>query len=419
MDNKSSACLLLLMPLFLSAVHQAHAGRPKPNIVVILADDIGYGDLSSYGGQIATPNIDSLATAGMKFTDAHTPAAVCAPTRFSMLTGGNPYRAGDRQGAWNNSEPSAFYINDNSANQTKTMGQVLQGAGYHTSFFGKMHLGAADLSTHGFNESSGLLRGIQNSPYYFIDGLGAIQPINPAQPTPINWPAGNYPNPDGSVSVIPKAGSGDANWDSTQIGNLLSQKAADFVQTNAPSSTPFMMYYATQAIHTPHTPPAQFDGQSVLGQTGYANRGDMIREMDLQVGRIIDAVDAAGELDNTLFVFTSDNGGGSGNSTPSSQGGPTHLHNGVLRGGKGTSYEGGLRVPFIARWGDGTQAGSIISPGSTSDALVSVNDLMATFYDLTGQAMESDQAMDSASILPVLTGASSEVRSSMYMQQNN
>ena len=410
--------VLLLGALLFAYAEHAHSGRPTPNIIVILADDLGYGDLSAYGGQIPTPNIDKLARDGMRFTDAHTPAAVCAPTRYSMLTGGNPYRNGDRQGTWSDSEPSAFYINDNAANQSKTMGQLLQSAGYTTSFFGKMHLGDAALSNHGFNETSGLLRGHQNSPYYFVDGAGNFQPINPAQPNTQTWQAGDYPNPDGSINKIPRTGPGDVNWDSSKVGDWLSQRAVDFVQANAPSNAPYMMYYSTQAIHTPLSPPAQFDGEAVLGSTGYGNRGDMIREKDLQVGRIIDAVEASGELDNTLFVFTADNGG-FGASTSSSQGGPDHIHNGGLRGQKGTSYEGGHRVPFLVMWGDGTAEGSVISPGSTSDALVSVNDLMATFYDLTGQAMEADQAQDSASILPVLVGQSTEVRSSMYLQQNN
>ena len=435
----------------------ADAGDTLPNVVFILADDIGWGDLGSYGGgpgtgeTSVTPNLDQLAAEGMIFTDAHTPAALCAPTRFSMMTGSNPYRNGRAGGTWNIHNSSAFSTN----RQHTTVGDVMQAAGYYTGFFGKMHFGGSAYDTdgnvirksadiqnidmsrkiddsidvHGFDYSYGLQSGIQHEPYaYFENGMFA--PIDPNKPadntsthliprTPIVGPNGT------SITAGPNPALADVDYDSSQVGIQLSNKAVDFIDNALTNhgDKPFMMYYASQAIHVPHTPPIDFDGdpstidEPVDGQTGGVT-SDMIYELDLQVGRIMQKLEDEGIADNTLIIFTSDNGGLDPVKTNSVYGDPNHDATGDLRGWKSSVDEGGHRVPFIAKWGDGTEAGSVIAPGSVHDGLMLSQDWVASMYDLTAQDMNALDAMDSATLFPTLLGQTSDpVRDSIIIRQ--
>ena len=422
--------------------------KQPPNVVFILADDVGYADLGVYGGKVPTPHIDRLAKQGMRFTDAHAPAALCAPSRFSLLTGSYPYRNGRPGGSWDVNNSSAFSHNGDrtEAGRHITVGEVMQNAGYRTAFFGKMHLGGDvydkegnlirekaklntmdysrgvddNLNDHGFDYWLGLLSGIQHEPYAYFEN-GRFRPVNPDNPADNTSTRllnnGFYRVSDNGLSEIVEAGRvparGDVDYDSSQAGIILTNGATDFIDRHlrenekTGENRPFMLYFSSQAIHVPHSPPFDFDGdpstidEQVYGVTG-AMTSDVLYELDLQVGKIMDKLEEEGIADNTLVIFTSDNGALWPNVTH--YGDPGHDNNGPLRDYKASVYEGGHRVPFIAKWGDGTQSGSIIPPGTVSDQLIVGHDWVATMYDLTGQSMEEDQALDSASLLSVFTG---------------
>ncbi len=420
-----------------------------PNVVFILADDVGYGDIGCYGGRVPTPNIDRLAREGIRFTDAHSPAALCAPSRFSMMTGSNPYRNGRPGGSWNINFSCAFHAGAEhlQAGRHLTAGDVLGRAGYRTAFMGKMHFGGTVRDTagvpireereirrmdfargvehfpneHGFDYALGLTSGIQHEPFAYFEN-GRYKPIDPDDP-PDNrstrmWTNGRYEVGDNGVSEIvehpqERPGIGDRHYDSSQVGLVLADSAVGFIdrhlRANARNGThwPFFLYYSSQAIHVPHTPPHRFgdpgdpQGPVVGGTTGGAT-SDMLAELDLQVGKILAKLDAEGLTKNTIVFFASDNGA----LWPDvvDYGDSLHDNNGPFRGYKADVYEGGHRVPFIVRWGDGTPAGSRIAPGRVSDELVLCQDWIATIYDLTDRNMDEDQAMDSATLMPLLTG---------------
>ncbi len=423
---------LLLVPL---TRVEAAAGDGPPNVVFILADDLGYGDVGPYKtttSTIPTPNIDRLAQEGMIFTDAHTPSSVCAPSRYSLLTGNYPYRGRDRWGVWRFTHKSNFLSGQ------QTVADILRAANYATAFIGKMHLGGdfyaknsnsiyrgSDATQidftrqfrngptdHGFDYSWVTTNGIQASLYAYFENETYI-PINQNEPGIVALDIG----PMGG-GVIQRAGFGDANWDSSLVGPTLTQKAVEFIDSHNNqygTSKPFLLYYSTQAIHEPNTPPATLAGQPVQGVSGIDAKADMIYELDLQVGQIIDALESRGIAENTLIIFTSDNGGNAS---------WTHKvagHDSVngLRGRKTLIYAGGHGVPFIAKWGDGTPAGSLIAPGSVSQQMISAQDWVAAMYDLTNQNTPEDQALDSANIMPILLGQQPEnnpVRNELIIQ---
>ncbi|QED37884.1 arylsulfatase [Antarcticibacterium arcticum] len=426
--------------------------RSAPNVVFILADDVGYGDLGIDGGKVPTPNIDKLAKQGIRFTDAHSPAALCAPSRFSLLTGSYPYRNGRAGGSWDVNNSSGFSHNGNrtKAGRHITVGEILQKAGYKTAFFGKMHLGGDvfdekgnvirekdnlnimdysrgvkdNLNDHGFDHWLGLLSGIQHEPYAYFEN-GKYVPVDPQKPADNSSTRlltnGFYRVSNNGLSEIVEAGKvparGDVDYDSSQAGIIFTNAAIDFIDGHLKENKqtgkdqPFLLYFSSQAIHVPHTPPFDFDGdpstidEQVYGVTG-AMTSDVLYELDLQVGKILAKLEEEGIADNTLIIFTSDNGALWPAITR--YGNPEHDNNGPLRDYKASIYEGGHRVPFIAKWGDGTLEGSVISPGSVSNQLIMGHDWVATMYELTGQNMEEDQAMDSSSLLPIFKGLQNE-----------
>lgn len=424
--------LLLLLPL---------AAR-QPNVVFILADDVGYADLGVYGGHVPTPNLDKLAAQGMRFTDAHAPAALCAPSRFSLLTGSYPYRNGHPGGVWNISSDCAFAVGAAhlQAGKHVTVGDVAQAAGYRTAFLGKSHLGGDirdlegalitaepnickmdfargienGLSQHGFDYVLELPSGIQHEPFAFFEN-GRYMPINPAAPADNRNTRllldGFYEVGNNGLSEIvehkERPGIGDKDYNSSQAGLILTRKAIEFIDNHqrqnvaSGAETPFLLYFASEAIHVPHTPCIDFDGdpvtlnQPVAGVTGGVT-SDFLYQLDLQVGAILQTIEDAGLAEDTLVIFTSDNGA----LWPEicDFGPEAHDNNGRLRDYKASVYEGGHRVPFIVKWPGRVQ------PGSVSDELVLGQDWVATLYELTGQPMDADQAMDSTSLIPLLLG---------------
>lgn len=421
---------------------------PLPNVVFFLADDLGWGDAGVYGGVVPTPNIDRLARDGMRFTDAHAPSGLCAPSRFSLLTGSNPYRNGRPGGSWNINFSSAFSTGAAHLKEGRhlTVAEILQRAGYRTAFFGKGHLGGDafdsdgkvireesaintmdfsrgirdSLNQHGFDYSLLLPSGIQHEPYAFFEN-GRYLPIDPDSPpdnrSTVLRKNGQYRVTDNGVCEIVEAAKVaarcDVDYDSSQVGRVLTSKALQFIDDHLATNRreqrnrPFLLYFSSQAIHVPHTPPIDFAGdpavldRPIQGMTR-GKTSDVLYELDVQLGALVAKLRDEGLLENTIIFFTSDNGA----LWPDvvQYGDPRHDNNGPFRDYKASVYEGGHRVPFIVRWGDGTAEGSPIVPGSVSDQLVVNHDWVATMYELTRQPMAEDQAMDSVSLLPLLTG---------------
>ena len=442
---RSTWATLLIGVLFIwitvSCGTRGKARPVLPNVVMVLADDIGFGDLGIYGGKLPTPNLDRLAAGGIRFTDAHSPAALCAPSRFSMLTGSYPYRSESPGGAWNTSSPSIFSDprGHTRAGHLVTVGEVMQKAGYRTAFFGKSHLGGdvrdsagliireqAEISRmdmsrgvrnsineFGFDYSYFLPSGIQHEPFAFFEN-GSFAPFDPLKPADNSsvklWSNGSYPFENGYSEIVEHGkypGIGDVDYNSSQVGIMLVNKALDFISShleenrNKGRERPFLLYFASQAIHVPHTVPVDFDGdpltvnEPVEGICG-GRTGDFVYELDLQVGKLLEKLEKEGLSENTIFFFTSDNGALWPNICDF--GNEEHDNNGPLRGYKASVYEGGHRVPFIISWPGQVEAGVV------SDELVLAQDWVATMYELCGQDMAEDQAMDCTSLLSLIRG---------------
>ena len=405
----------------------------KPNVIIFFMDDMGYGDCKAYNpeSKVSLPNIESLCADGMRFTDAHSPSAVCAPSRYSVMTGNYPWRGRLENGTW------MFHQRSQILDGQTTLGQLMQNAGYSTAFLGKVHLGGTVFSTTtkkpvswkydyrdidfsrkwkdgpsdlGFEFSYSLPQGIQGPPYIaFRNGM-----LDGAPEDLIEWEPGSYGN-----SVIPTKGFGLKQWDSSTAGPDLIREATGFIDRHVEAGTgkPFFMHYCTESCHVPHTPPKTLAGKTIRGKAGDAHL-DMLLEADIQLGMLIAHLKAHEILENTLILFTSDNGG-------LARGKPGHKllghnSNAPLRGSKATIWEGGHRVPLIARWGDGTPTGSPITPAATSSALVGLQDIFATLAELTGQTLKAEQGLDSQSFVPALLQQNpTHLRHELLVQAND
>ena len=383
-----------------------------PNIVIILADDLGYGDVGCYNpeSKIPTPNLDRLATQGMRFTDAHSPCTVCTPTRYSLMTGQMAFRtpSGGRvfSGAGGPSliQPGRL-----------TLPQMLRDKGYSTACFGKWHIGLTFYDVDGKAIHKGgpktvkqidYSREIDGGPidcgfdkffgtaccpttdwlYAYIDGKKI-----PVPPTHVldktNLPKHAYANDN-------RAGQQAKDFDLEEVDMLFLEKSEQFLENHVKekSDKPFFLFHSTQAVHLPSFPGKQFKGKTKSGP-----HGDFIFELDFIVGRLMKTLERLELADNTLVIFTSDNG-------PEV---PTvyhmrhdHQHDGARpwRGVKRDNWEGGHRVPFIARWP------GKIPAGKQSAQLTSLTDVMATVAEITGSELPDDAAEDSLSILPAMKG---------------
>ena len=395
------------------------SAQTLPNVVFIMADDIGPGDIEVFQKRfsrkslVSTPTLDRLVEEGITFENARTPASLCAPTRWAVMTGNYNYRCHKPWGIWGAFEPNK--IEDDQL----TLGRVMKQAGYTTAFFGKWGFGAewnaqdsdeiytgneygkdgVDISRIvrggpsdlGFDYSVTLPAGIQNVPYAFYENdewmpLSEISVIRH-----LTW----KDMPKG-VELGKKAGKGDSAWDPRRAGPILVEKATAFIERNA-GKQPFFVYYCSQAVHHPHCPPETFNGKPVAGTTP-SKHLDMVNEFDMQVEALVQSLKKTGVYDNTLIVVTSDNGGmGENNYVPETIA-AGHDSTAGLREDKGAIYDGGSRVPMIAVW-----PGHIV-PGSTSSEPVMVQDILATLAALTGQKIKKSDAMDSRDLLPLMTG---------------
>jgi len=387
-------------------------GASKPNIIFLLADDLGWGDFQCYNpkGKVPSPNLDQLARIGMRFTDAHTAAALCAPTRYSVATGSCPWRGRLPGGTWGWNQEPQFLPGQ------KTVGHLLQEAGYRTGLFGKLNYGGlfekndagkADFTRPmkvgprewGFTYSYVLLTGHQGPPYCFIennrvDGDGAK--VTQLAAGPLNG------------GVVPVAGPGLPDWDSRKVGERLVEKALAFI--DADKDKPFYIHLSTDGAHGPYTPPDQLLGTPVKGVTKMSPKTDMDYEYEVVVGKIVEALAKRGLLENTLIIATSDNGG-----IPADRETFGHDAVGGLRGAKSQVFEGGHRVPFIAMWKGHIPAGQVRSQ------VIGTLDIVPTFVELAGGTFAADQMLDSVSLVPVLLGQRGDdqpVREALLVQSS-
>ena len=404
------------------------AGLGKPNVVVILADDLGLGDVGRHhlertgNAPLApTPAIDALWNEGMWFTDAHSPAALCAPSRYSVMTGNYNFRSDKPGGVWGSFDLSALSESDT------TLGTVAQAGGYTTGFVGKWHMGGDFYATATTNitrqadkestpeqvdMSVWMGKGPQNLGfnYDFTVACGVQGPTYLAHENGLWYPWNTgatliyYDNPEFISDKGP--GIGDSNWNSRELNMLLADKAVDFIANSAAGEAPFMLYYCSPAVHLPHTPPAAIDGDPIAGTTP-SDHLDMNRVLDLEVKKIVDALKTAGVYENTLIIFTSDNGG-LNDSVAEIQG---HRSSGGFRGSKNSPYEGGHRVPFIAVWP------SVIPANTRIDAMVNGSDILATIAEVMGSSFPADQAKDSHSLFPIFLGDTDHEPRTEMMQQ--
>ena len=378
-----------------------------PNFVVILADDLGFGDVSYLNpeSRILTPNLDALARDGIAFTDAHTPSGVCTPTRYGLLTGRYAWRTHLKRGVLDGyGEPLL-------APGRANIGSFLRSSGYRTAVVGKWHLGLGFVRTasgdfdfrkpvsdgphtHGFDESLVIPASLDFPPYVYVrDGQITGHPLG-------HQLALEFPR-------FMRPGELGGNFDPPDVLDELARHASDFIRRQAGEGRAFLLYLPLTAPHKPVWPDRRFEGRTELGPYG-----DFIVHVDAAVGSVLDAIDAAGVRDDTLVLFTSDNGSFmyrlSGVSERDHTDDPSiqayrsvnHTSNYVYRGTKADIWEAGHRVPFFIRWPAKVRAGRL------EDETVCLTDLFATLAEIVGRALPDNVAEDSFSFLDVLRGES-------------
>lgn len=420
---------VLLSLLISGALHAAD----NPNVVLIYGDDVGYGDVGAYGSKmIPTPNIDKLAADGLMFTDGHCEASTCTPSRFSLLTGIYAFRHGVRI-----LPPGAPL---QVPTDVMTLPKVFQKAGYSTAVIGKWHLGLgtaeqpADWNGDvkpgplevGFDECFLLPSTNDRVPCVYLDNHRVVN-LDPADPlylgkAPDNFKGTIYPdgkknreamtyyessrNHDNSIingigRIGYQFGGKSALWDDEGMADEFVERMRKYIAKT--KDKPFFLYFSSQDIHVPRTPHKRFQGTTQLGY-----RGDAMVQLDWSTGEIMKTLEQHGLTENTIVIFTSDNGptydnGYLDGSEPKKAGllgdadDRGHFAAGPYREGKSSIYEGGTRVPFIVRWP------AKIKPG-TSKALVSQTDFLASFAELLDIDLAEEDAPDSRNILPALLG---------------
>lgn len=367
----------------------------KPNIVFILADDFGYGSVNAYGADknlLRTPYIDQLAETGMRFTHAHTPASVCSPTRYGFLTGRYPWRSSMKFGVV---DPNGALLPDP---DRVTVADILKDQGYNTAAIGKWHLGYGNIQPCDFTGK------LTPGPLDLGFDYHFAVPQNHGD----YW--GVYVENDEIFGLRSKEshpysrtyyGSPYLGFDAPQRVNkdvmeVLTDKSVEWLKQQS-HSTPFFLYFASVAVHRPITP-----SDYMRGVSGCGPYGDFIQDVDVSVGRIIEILKYLNVYENTIIIFSSDNGGvvpKDAPDAPESQAIKYGLKiNGELRGRKHTIWEGGTNVPFIVTWP------GQVEPGSRSDDLVNLMDIFSTVAVITGEGLPNnkDVAPDSFSFLPSL-----------------
>lgn len=420
----------LLSPLAcpqMAAADTSAKDGDKPNVIIILADDLGYGDLSCYGAtRVSTPNADRLARKGVRLTDAHAVAATSTPSRYSLLTGEYAWRRNDTDVAAGNAgmiiRPYQY-----------TLADMFKHQGYATCAIGKWHLGLGETTGEqdwnaplsaspadlGFDYHYIMAATADRVPCVFIEN-GQVADYDPSAPIEVSYKA-NFPgeptgkdNPEllynlkhshgHDMSIVNgigrigyMKGGGKALWKDENIADSITTHAVDFIRQH--HDEPFFLYFATNDVHVPRFPHERFRGKTEMGL-----RGDAIVEFDWSVGQIMQTLDELGIADNTLIILTSDNGpvidDGYEDRAEELLGG--HDPSGDLRGRKYSAFEGGTTVPMIVSWP------AKMKRGVTSDALFSQIDLMASLGELVDARLPKGSAKDSRKHLGVLLGTDRE-----------
>jgi len=404
-----------------------------PNIVLIYADDLGYGDLGCYGSKaITTPNVDRLAREGLRFTDAYATSSTCTPSRYALLTGQYPWR---RKGTNILEGDAPLIIPPGSS----TLPAILQKAGYRTGVVGKWHLGlglpSAPADWNGLITPSPREIGFtyhhimaatgDRVPSVFVEN-SRVANLDPADPISVSYgkkigtePTGRdnpellkvRADPQHSDTIVEgisrigfMTGGKAARWKDEELGDHFTEKAIGFIESN--KSGPFFLYFALHEPHVPRVPAPRFVGKTTLGP-----RGDAIVQLDDHVGRILDTLERLHLRENTLVILSSDNGPvlNDGYMDDADVKNGSHTPAGPLGGGKYSKLEGGTRVPFITSWP------GRIKPGISS-ALASQIDFLASFAALAHQDVPSDAGPDSHNALEVLLGNTTTGRTTVIEQ---
>ena len=395
------ACILLISSVIATLTLRAADGdpavKPLPNIVFILTDDTGYGDLRCYGSKgIKTPNVDRLAEQGIRFTNAYAPSATCTPTRYACMTGEYAWR---KHGTGILPGNAALIIDPSRT----TLPSILKKAGYATGAIGKWHLGLGDgqkrldFNTEikpgpcdiGFDYFFGMPATTDRVPCVFLENRNVVN-LDPADPITVSyaakvgtWPTGrenpelctNQKSNNGHDGTIVNGigrigfmtGGKQALWKDELMAQTYVAKATAFMEAH--KDKPFFLYYATHQPHVPRWPGDSFRGHNPMGI-----RAESLEEMDWCIGEVMKKLEQLGIADNTLLIVSSDNGpavaDGYADGALENERKAGHSAAGTLRGGKYTPYEGGVREPFIVRWPAVIKQG-----GKTSDEMISLVDL--------------------------------------------
>jgi len=395
--SRIAPLMMLLVAALVSQMQGEDSTQPgksqRPNIVLIMADDLGYGDLGCYNekSKIDTPNIDRLATQGLRFTDMHSPSAVCTPTRYGLLTGRYAWRTRLKSGVLWGYSPALINTD------RPTIASMLKQHGYRTGCVGKWHLGLGKEkktnyfkplhpcpNDYGFDYFFGIPASLDMDPYVYVENDRVVK--KPTETIKGSrqvrqggngfWRGGGIAPGFRHIDVLPK----------------ITEKAVGFINTHSEkhSDKPFFLYFPLSAPHTPWLPLEPYRGKSGAGAYG-----DFVMQVDATVGRILATLKRHHLTENTLVIVTSDNGA---HWTPGDKKKFGHLANGHLRGQKADAWEGGHRVPFIARWP------GVVEPGSRSNETLCLTDVFATTAAIVEHSLPKNAAEDSFNFLPVLRG---------------
>ena len=377
---------------------------PKhPNVIIIMADDMGFGDVEAYNSEsaIPTPHMDLVASEGMRFNDAHSPSGVCTPTRYGLLTGRYAWRLPELASGvtWGY---SPLVIDTNRT----TIADIMSEAEYHTAVIGKWHLGlgAGDSTDYnqpispgpralGFDYFYGIPASLDMAPYVWVENEGLTAPPTDSTENPTSdgiftglfWRSGPMAPDFSHIDVLP----------------IIADKASEYISTQAEKDSPFFLYVPLAAPHTPWLPTEEFNGTSEAGLYG-----DFVVMVDHAIGQITSALEESGQAENTHLIITSDNGAYWPQPFPSNF---AHQANYTWRGMKADIHEGGHRVPLIARWP------GVITAGSTTDALAVHTDFFATVADIVGAEYQGE---DSFSLLPIFLGDSGTRKEAVHQSFN-
>jgi arylsulfatase A-like enzyme len=411
----------------------AQQSANKPNIVLIYADDVGWGDLGCYGAtRVKTPNLDKLAAGGLRFTDAHSSSATCTPSRYALLTGEYAFR---KEGARVLPGDAPLLIDP----ARPTLASMLREAGYRTGVVGKWHLGLGDgnLDWNGEIKPGPLELGFDYSfimpatgdrvPCVYVENH-RVAGLDPKDPIKVSFAesVGNEPtgraNPEllkmrpshghdftivnGVSRIGYMSGGKAARWVDEDMADTFTRKGTEFIDKH--KSAPFFLFFSTHDIHVPRLPHQRFERKTPMGP-----RGDAIAQLDACVGQIVSALERKGLMSNTMIVFSSDNGpvvdDGYQDAAVEKLGG--HKPAGPYRGGKYSNFEAGTRIPLIVHWPKHVK-------GGVSGALVSQVDFVASFASLVGYKLGPNAGPDSFNMLSALLGESGTGRDHLVQHAN-